>query len=280
MSEDHVNEPPVSEHHVKDQQLQGARYEHVDLSGAVFDEVDLTGARMTMVDFADVTMRDVALRRVKIDGAELEHVHITGDIVDVTVNGVDIGPLVEAELDRLHPERPLLRPHDADGYREAWRILTELWKGTVERAQRLDPAQLHTSVDGEWSFTQTLRHLAFASNSWVGRAVLGNPSPWHPLDLPWGEMPDTVGVPHDREAQPTLSEALAIRGAAQDLVAGYLAAMTDEQLASTSPPVHGPGWPAPDEWAVKKCLDIVINEEWWHRQFAERDLALLESHNH
>ena len=28
---------------------------------------------------------------------------------------------------------------------------------------------------------------------------------------------------------------------------------------------------------VRKCLLIILNEEWWHRQFAERDLAVLES---
>jgi hypothetical protein len=37
----------------------------------------------------------------------------------------------------------------------------------------------------------------FATDSWVGRAILGDPSPWNPLDLPWDEMPDVPGVPRD-----------------------------------------------------------------------------------
>jgi hypothetical protein len=27
---------------------------------------------------------------------------------------------------------------------------------------------------------------------------------------------------------------------------------------------------------VKEWLSIVLNEEWWHRTYAERDLAILE----
>ena len=34
------------------------------------------------------------------------------------------------------------------------------WDGTVERARGLDPELPHESVHGEWSFIQTLRHLA------------------------------------------------------------------------------------------------------------------------
>jgi hypothetical protein len=40
----------------------------------------------------------------------------------------------------------------------------------------LDPALLHESVAGEWSFTETLRHLVFATDAWVRRAVLGDPA--------------------------------------------------------------------------------------------------------
>ena len=88
-----------------------------------------------------------------------------------------------------------MRPTDPAGFREAWDVVERLWGETVERARRLDPELLHESVDGEWSFIETLRHLVFATDSWIRRAILGDPSPWDPLDLPWDEMPDTPGVP-------------------------------------------------------------------------------------
>ncbi|HZA76077.1 MAG TPA: pentapeptide repeat-containing protein, partial [Acidimicrobiales bacterium] len=60
--------------------LQGSRFEDVDLSGARFHNVDLTGA--------------------KIRGALLVDVDIWGRVDNVRINDVDVGPLVEAELNR------------------------------------------------------------------------------------------------------------------------------------------------------------------------------------
>ena len=31
------------------------------------------------------------------------------------------------------------------------------------------------------------------------------------------------------------------------------------------------GWPPPESFPVREILATIINEEWWHRQFAERD---------
>nr|MBA2444998.1 DinB family protein [Nocardioidaceae bacterium] len=31
-----------------------------------------------------------------------------------------------------------------------------------------------------------------------------------------------------------------------------------------------------ETFPVRECLLIVLNEEWWHRQYAERDLSVLE----
>ena len=193
------------------------------------------------------------------------------------VNGVDVGPLVEAELDRLHPERVKLRPTDADGFREAWSIIEQLWAETVGRASELDPALLHESVDGEWSFIETLRHLAFATDCWIGRVLRGDPSPWDPLDLPWDEMPDTPGVPRDRDVRPSLGEVLALRVDRMGMVRQVMDELTHAQLASTTEPVLGPGWPAPESFPVHHVLSTILDEEWWHRQFAEHDLEVLRA---
>jgi uncharacterized damage-inducible protein DinB len=227
-----------------------------DLSGARFRGVDLTGARF--------------------DGVLLVDASIDGDISGLTLNGVDVGPLVEAELDRRHPDRAKMRPTDPAGFGEAWDVVERLWEGTVARARRLDPELLHASVDGEWSFTQTLRHLVFATESWVHRAVLGDPAPWHPLSLPWEEMPDTPGVPRDRDARPALDEVLELRRDRMATVRRVIEDLTEETLAADTVPVHAPGWPEPRSYPVRDCLLIVLNEEWEHRLYAERDLDALE----
>jgi uncharacterized damage-inducible protein DinB len=202
---------------------------------------------------------------------------IDGEVLRLVVNGVDVVPFVEAELDRRHPDRPRFRPTAADEFREAWDVNERLWEATVERARRLPPDLLHASVGGEWSFTQTLRHLAFATESWIGRCILGDPSPWHPLSLPWDTMTPRPGVPHDRDAQPSLDEALILRRNAMALMRRAVDGLTDEGLDSRTRPLVGPGWP--DEGATfltRECLLVVLNEEWWHRMYAERDLAVIE----
>jgi Pentapeptide repeats (8 copies) len=39
----------------------------------------------------------------------------------------------------------------------------------------------------------------------------------------------------------------------------------------------GPGWPPPRSYPVRECLLIILNEEWEHRLYAERDLGVLEA---
>jgi hypothetical protein len=221
--------------------------------------------------------RGVDLNGVVMRGVELADGRIDGEVVRLLVNGVDVAPLVEAELDRRHPDRARMRPSDPAGFREAWDIVERLWDGTVERARGLDPQLLHESVDEEWSFIETLRHLVFATDAWVRRAALGDSSPWDPLDLPWDEMPDTPGIPRDREVRPSLEEVLALRHDRMATVRRVVDALTEDSLAAHTEPVEGAGWPPPESFPVRECLLIVLNEEWHHRLFAERDLDALEA---
>ena len=257
-----------------EQDLNGARFERVSLRNASFSQVHLNDARLRRVDLTGAEVTSAKLHHVKLHGVELYDVDITGDLNNVIVNGVDIAPLVEAELNRRDPERAKMSPDDVEGFKEGWRILERLWAGTVETARSLPAETLHTSVDGEWSFIQTLRHLNFASAAWVGRMILGNPSPWHPLDLPWDEAPGWEGIPWDREARPTLDEVLEVRHQRQAMVAGVIDSLTEQQLASHVSRTE-PGWPQSDDFPLKECLKIVLNEEWEHRRYAERDLAAL-----
>ncbi|HKG49217.1 MAG TPA: DinB family protein [Actinomycetales bacterium] len=260
-----------------DADLTGSRFQRVDLTDARFESVDLSGAEIRMADLNGTTFRAVELNGVVMRGVELVDVDIYGEIGKLTINGVDVGPLVNDELDRRYPERVAMRPTDAAGFRAAWDVVERLWGGTVERARRLDPALLHESVDGEWSFIETLRHLAFATDAWVGRAILGDAAPWHPLDLPWDEMPDTPGVPRDRAARPSLETVLELRRDRMSTVRRVVDDLTEESLAGHTEPIEGPGWPRPRSFPVRECLLIVLNEEWEHRLYAERDLDALEA---
>ena len=249
-----------------DDDLRGSRFERVELGGAQFRSVDLTGAQFRGVDLSGATML----------GVDLVGVRVYGDIEGLNVNGVDVAPLIEAELNRRYPLRTKMRPSEPAGFLEAWDVLEHLWNETIHRAQRLSPELLHESVNGEWSFIETLRHLCFATDSWIRRAILGDPSPWDPLDLPYDEMSDTPGVPRDRDVRPSLDEVLRLRRDRMTTVRQVIQSLTEKSLAEDTEPVAGPGFPQSRSYPVRQCLRIILNEEWEHRLYAERDLDVLD----
>jgi hypothetical protein len=248
-----------------------------DLSGSRFENVYLTDAHFHDVDLSNASFRSVDLSGVRISGAALVNIDISGEVENLRVNGVDVVPLVEAELNRRYPDRVKMRPTDADGFREAWDILERLWQSTIERGRRMPADLLHERVEGEWSFIETLRHLVFATDAWVRRAILGEPSPWDPLDLPHDEMPDEPSIPRDRSARPSLDEVLALRADRMGTVRRLIADVTDETLDDMTEPVTEPGYPEPKSFLVRDCLEVILSEEWEHRLYVERDFDVLES---
>jgi len=243
---------------------------------AEFVEQDFSGARFEQVDFSRAWFRNVYFTGATLRGAWLEDVDIDGEIRNVRINGVDIGPLIEAELNRRYPERTKLNPAHADGFREAWAIIERAWPPTVERAKRLPPDLLHERVEGEWSFIETLRHLVSATDSWVRRAILGLAEPYSPLGLLHDDAEPDPSLPNDPDARPSLDEMLELRADRMRTVHDVIATLTDDVLAGQTDPVLPPGYPPAGSYPVRRCLRAIVNEEWLHRLYAERDLAVLE----
>jgi uncharacterized damage-inducible protein DinB len=263
--------------------LTGSRFQRVNLAGSRFRLAQLGGVEFRGCEFSDTRFRIVEMYGVKMRGVELQDVEISGDIGNLKVNGVEVGPLVEAELDRRYPERAKMRPTDAAGFRAAWDIVERLWDGTVERARRLDPELLNESVDGEWSFIETLRHLVLVTDGWIRRAILGEASPFHPLGLPWDDPDETrplpAGITRDRDARPSLDTVLELRRDRMATVREIVAGSTDESLDADTKPVEAAGWPESRSYRVRKVLLHLFHEEWEHRLYAERDLDALEAHH-
>jgi uncharacterized damage-inducible protein DinB len=250
--------------------------ELTDLSGRTYERTRMRNSRFSWVDLEGSDFRHVGMQNIRMRGVEIAHASIDGELLDVVVNGVDIAPLVEAELVRRDPDYARMKPTDAAGFREAWPILERRWAATVDRARLLDPALLHERVDDEWSFIETLRHLCYATDAWVNRVYLGDPDPWDRLDLPFTTLRE-LEFAYDTDVRPSLDEVLSVRADRQATVRRVLDELTDELLVEKTTPVDGPGWPPPDAYDVSEALSIVVNEEWHHRRYAERDLAVLES---
>ena len=80
-----------------------------------------------------------------------------------------------------------------------------------------------------------------------------------------------------RGAQPSLDAVLELRRDRMSTVGRVIAGLTGQSLNNHTEPVEGPGWPEPRSYPVRECLLVVLNEEWEHRLYAERDLDALEA---
>jgi len=240
----------------------------------VFREASFTGA-----DFSGATFRDCDLRQVKITDSWLVDVSVSGLVGSFVVNDVDVTAFVEGELDRRHPERVQLRAmRTADDYRAMWDTIEHLWSGTVARALRLPEPALGLRVNDEWSFTETLRHLVFATEKWAGRMILNEPMAYSPLGLPNTGYPpaDAAALGIDLDARPSLAEVMQVRASRMALVRGIVDGLTDPGLERVCPRLPGPGCPE-EPRPVGRCLGTVMREECEHRRYAVRDLAVLEA---
>lgn len=262
-----------------DEDLTGSGFQRVKLGDSRFQLVQFAGAEFRGCAFAGSRLRTIEMDGVTMRGVELNDVEISGDIGNLTINGVEVGPLVEAELDRRYPERVLLRPSDAAGFRQAWDVVERMWDGTVARARGLDAELLHESVDGEWSFIQTLRHLVLVTDGWIRRTALDDPAPFHSLGLPWDDPDETRALPpgltRDRDARPSLEEMLELRRDRMATVRTLVDEVTDTSLDEDTEPVQEPGWPESRSYRMRNLLLHVFHEEWEHRLYAERDLDAL-----
>ena len=211
------------------------RFDDEDLAGAEFRECDLSGARLV--------------------GVVMQNVEIDGLVTNLTVNGVEVMPYVEAELDRRHPVRLLIRSEEPGDLRKAWRQLGDDWATTIERVRSMPEGSEHDGVDGEWSMVETLRHLVFVHDSWFRRCVLGLTEPFTAMGLASPFVPGQEELGLDQSTRTGLDEVLIVR---------------DRQV------------PDDDRWPpyakgrrVQQCLGTVLNEEWEHHRFCVRDLDKL-----
>ena len=240
-----------------------------DLRGATFSDTDLRGARFVGADLSGVVMRGV-----EIAGADIEAPWLLSGDATLLVNGVDVAPYVDAELDRRFPGRSEQRAADPEGLRHAWAAVEQAWATTLERVSAMPAGTVDVSVDGEWSFAQTLRHLVLATDTWLGRGVLGVDQPFHPLGLV-----DVATAGDDSETfqpvaeTPSCDDVLDARADRVAMVRDYLRTVTPEVLDEERRNPHDPSGPE----TVRSCLHVILEEEWEHHRYAVRDLDAIEA---
>lgn len=219
------------------------RFVGTDLAGALFRDVDLTGAT------------------------------ITGLIDGLTVNDVEVAPLIAAELERRHPELVLFRSDVPADLARGWEIVRGQWLATFERIGRLSSDRQRQRVDDEWSALETLRHLVFVADDWFGRTVCGESAPYWPAGLLPSFLPHPERLGIDPVADPDLDQVMEQLNRRMAQLDTAFSALTAAELTRECRPSFsaGPAQPV----TVKTCLQAVLDEFAAHRRYAERDLATL-----
>ena len=150
---------------------------------------------------------------------------------------------------------------------ETWLRIAAFWAETV-RAARISPGglRLNEEVNSEWSFIETLRHLVFVTDTWIGMGLLGL-EVRHPVGLPPHFVTNGKELGLDLESKPDLDTVLLARTDRQSRFESALHAVGDD----LGEPCLGPL----SDFTRLGALQVVIGEEWFHRAFAIRDLATL-----
>ena len=234
-----------------------------DFEGSTFFKTSFKGATMRACDLSGVTMRSVDVDGLDIDGHDL----LFGSLF---VNGVDVVPLVDAELNRQFPGRELQKAQTPEGLRDGWVAVQVAWETTVTNTP---PELVDAHVEDEWSLAQTLRHLVLATDAWLRAGIMAMEQPFHEIGQIFtgaAEMGFDMSI--FRADVPAFEDILTVRAERQQLVTDFLATATPELLAEERNNPWGGG-----DWhpTVGDCVRVILEEEWAHLRYIRRDLALL-----
>lgn len=214
------------------------------------------------------------MRRVDVAGADIDAPWLLDGESVLRVNGVDVVPLVEAELNGRFPGRADRRAGDPGGLRAAWAALERTWAATLDRVAEMPAGTVDVSVGGEWSFAQTLRHLVIATDAWLGGPILGIDQAFHPIGQPNAEYEtDGNDMSVFTTVTPSYAEVLDVRAGRVAMVRDFLATVTSDELAATRRNPWDPG----HQETTLSCLHVILEEEWEHHRYAVRDLDVIEA---
>jgi hypothetical protein len=234
-----------------------------EFEGATFLRTSFKGATLRSCDVTGVTMRAVDVGGLDIDSHDL----FFGSLI---VNGVDVVPFVDAELNRQFPGRELQKSQTPEGLRDGWVAVQAAWETMVTSTPR---ELVDAHVEDEWSLSQTLRHLVLATDAWLHGAIMRMEQPFHEIGLIFAgaaEMGFDMSI--FRTDAPAFGDILAVRAERQQMVTDFLATATLGLLAEERDNPWGGG-----DWhpTVGDCVRVILEEEWAHLRYVRRDLALM-----
>ncbi len=246
----------------------------------VLDAFWLTGAmseefhdrNLSESEFWGVDLTRTRFRDTDLSGSEFFHTHWRGVTIDgvvdkLVVNGVDVTDFVNAH-DPWYPVRTQLEPTTNAELRHVWQTLQSEWSALIRRMLDLPAEVVQSSIDGEWSARDTLRHLVFVIDKWFMWPVLGARE-FSAIGLPntGSQALNWPGV--DLDADPSFEDVLAVRSEKIACFTGYIEAASVGDLPGTVEVLENGTVPA------IMCVHAVLEEEFEHLRYTIRDLDIL-----
>jgi hypothetical protein len=147
--------------------------------------------------------------------------------------------------------------------------VTRLLEATVDRAAAFTEGERRTRVNDEWSTVESLQHVVFVVDVWLGRGIGGEEDPFHPIGLPPHFVPRQLpGSSIDPDADPTFEQACEVLRGRLATLAAFCDRLTADELAR---PIGG------HAETVAGGLGVIFDELTYHDGFMNRDLDSIEA---
>ena len=113
-----------------------------------------------------------------------------------------------------------------------------------------------------------------ATDTWLGRAILGIEQPFHPIGVPNAEYEtDGNDMSIFATATPSYAEVLEVRADHVAMVRHFLATVTSDDLAATRNNPWAPGYPE----TTLSGRHGILEQERGHHRYAVRDLDAIDA---
>lgn len=160
-------------------------------------------------------------------------------------------------------------PADVDAARASVASVTELLERTIQRASSFTEAERKHGVNDEWSTVESLQHIVFVVDVWLGRTIKDEQDPFHPIGLPPHFVPRVLpGSSIDGDADPSFDEACDVMRERLAILASFCEALTPDELGREI------GTHAKN---VSGGLGVILDELHAHNYFINRDLDKIEA---
>jgi hypothetical protein len=166
------------------------------------------------------------------------------------------------------PPKPRNVPADARDGQKHVTTVTDLLETSIARASTFTEEERNQRVDDEWSMVESLRHIVFVVDVWLGRTIKGEEDPFHPIGIPPHFVPRKLpGSSIDPDVDPTFDEACDVLRGRLATLDEFCSALTMDELAR---PIGG------HAETVAGGLGVIFDELTFHNGFINRDLDKIE----